>query len=100
MATNIFVRNLDPTTTEAQLRELFAAYGSVDTVTIVQDRDTSGPRGIAFIEMTDAEGANAAIESLDCFCLNDRAMRLNEARPKAERDSVRDSSREHRHHKI
>ena len=97
---NIFVRNLDPTTTEVQLKDLFAAYGSVETVTIVKDRDTSGPRGIAFIEMADAAEAKAAIESLNGFRLNDRAIRLNEARPKLEHDAARDSSREHRRHKI
>jgi RNA recognition motif-containing protein len=97
---NIFVRNLDPTTTDAQLKDLFAAYGSVETVTIVTDRDTSGPRGIAFVEMTDATEAKAAIESLNGFLLNDRAIRLNEARPKLEHDAARDSSREHRRHKI
>jgi cold-inducible RNA-binding protein len=97
---NILVRNLDPTTTEAQLRNLFAAYGSVETVTILKDRDTSGPRGLAFVEMTNAAEAKAAIESLDGFVLNDRAIRLNEARPKPEHDSARDSSREHRRHKI
>ena len=97
---NIFVRNLDPTTTEVQLKDLFAAYGSVETVTIVKDRDTSGPRGIAFIEMTDAAEAKEAIESLNGFRLNDRAIRLNEARPKLEHDAARDSLREHRRHKI
>jgi len=97
---NIFVRNVDPTTTEAQLKSLFAAYGSVETVTIVKDRDTSGPRGLAFVEMTNMADARRAIESLNGFVLNQRAMRLNEARPKAERDSDRDSSREHRRHKI
>ena len=97
---NIFVRNLDPTTTEIQLKDLFAAYGSVETVTIVTDRDTEGPRGFAFVEMTHDAEARAAIESLNGFVLNDRAMRLNEARPKAEHGDARDSSREHRRHKI
>lgn len=97
---NIFVRNLDPTTTEAQLKDLFAAYGSVETITIVKDRDTNGPRGLAFVEMTNAEEAKVAIGSLNGFRLNDRAIRLNEARPKAEHDSDRDSSRDHRRHKI
>ena len=97
---NIFVRNLDPTTTEAQLKEVFAAYGSVETVTIVTDRDTSGPRGFAFVEMKDDAQAKTAIESLNGFRLNDRAISLNEARPKLERDAERDTSREHRRHKI
>jgi cold-inducible RNA-binding protein len=97
---NIFVRNLDPTTTEAQLNDLFAAYGSVENVTIVKDRDTNGPRGLAFVEMTNTAEARTAMESLNGFVLNGRVMRLNEARPKPEHDSTRDSSREHRRHRI
>jgi cold-inducible RNA-binding protein len=50
--TNIYVGNLDFATTEDQLRTLFAAYGAVETVTIVTDRDTGQPRGLAFVEMT------------------------------------------------
>jgi RNA recognition motif-containing protein len=94
------LRNVDTTTTEAQMKDLFAAYGSVETVTIVTDRDTSGPRGLAFVEMTNRAEASAAIESLNGFLLNDRAMRLNEARPKLEQDYTRESWREHRRHRI
>lgn len=97
---NIFVRNLDPLTTEAQLKDLFTPYGSVETVTILKDRDTNGPRGLAFVEMTDAAEANLAIESLNGFVLNDRVIKLNEARPKPSHDSTRNSSREHRRHRI
>jgi cold-inducible RNA-binding protein len=97
---NIFVRNLDATTIETQSRDLFAAYGPVETVTIVKGRDTNGPRSLAFVEMTNTAEARTAIDSLNGFVLNDRAMRLNEARPKAEHDSARDLSREHRRHRI
>lgn len=98
---NIFVRNLDPTTTEVQLKDLFAAHGSVETVTIVKDRDTSEPRGFAFVEMTNATEAKAAIDSLNGFRLNNHEIRLNEARPKLKHDGKREStSREHRRHKI
>jgi RNA recognition motif-containing protein len=84
--TDIFVRNLDPTnldpaTTEAQLRDLFAAYGSVETVIIVKDRDSSGPRGFAFIEMTDAAESKAAIESLNGFRLIEGTARRRTLRP-------------------
>ena len=99
--TNIFVGNLDITATEQQLRELFAAYGAVQTVTIVKDRDTGGPRGIAFVEMTQSTGAEAAIAALDGQDLNGRPMRVNEARPKLQRDPTRDSgARDHRRHKM
>jgi len=66
----------------------------------VKDRDTGGPRGLAFVEMTDAAEAKAAIESLNGFRVNDRVMRLNETRPKLQHDPTRDLSREHRRHKI
>jgi RNA recognition motif-containing protein len=98
---NIFIRNLDPTTTEAQLKNLFTAYGSVQTVTMVNDRDTSGPRGLAFVEMSDAAEAKAAIASLNGFRLNDRAMKLNEARPKLRREPKQHSdNRDHRRHRM
>jgi len=80
---NILVRNVDPTTTEAQLRDLFAAYGSVETVTIVRDRDTEGPRGLAFVEMTNMAEAESAIESLNGFVLNDRAHETERSSPEA-----------------
>jgi RNA recognition motif-containing protein len=70
---------LDPTTIETQLVPFRG--GSVETATIVKDRDTNGPRGFAFVEMTNASEAKAAIESLNGFRLNDRAMILNAARP-------------------
>ncbi|HJT72201.1 MAG TPA: hypothetical protein VJ731_18525 [Terriglobales bacterium] len=98
--TNIFVGNLDITVTEQQLREVFAAHGGVETITIVVDRDTGEPRGIAFVEMSQATEAGAAIAALDGRMLNGRAMRVNEARPKIHRETSRDAgSREHRRHR-
>jgi cold-inducible RNA-binding protein len=99
--TNIFIDNLDFTATEEQLRTLFAAYGAVETVAIVKDRDTGEPRGFAFVEMTQAAEAQAAISSLDGVLLNKRALRVNEARPKLHRDPARESgSRDHRRHQL
>ena len=99
--TNIFVGNLDITATEQQLRELFATHGTVETVTIVKDRDTGEPRGVAFVEMTQATEAQAAIAALDGNQLNGRAMRVNEARPKLQRDATPKSGiRDHRRHKM
>jgi cold-inducible RNA-binding protein len=99
LMTNIFVGNLDITATEQQLRELFAAHGLVESVTMVKDRDTGEPRGIAFVEMAEVTEANTAIASLDGHDLNGRPMRVNEARPKAQRDATRDSGmRGHRRH--
>lgn len=99
--TNIFVGNLDFSATEAQLRDLFAVYGAVESVTIVRNRDTGQPRGLAFVEMTQAAEAQAAIKSLNGALLNGRAVSVNEARPKLHRDPMHDpASRDHRHHRI
>ena len=99
--TNIFVGNLDFHATEEQLRSLFAAYGAVETVTVVNDRDSGESRGFAFVEMTQAAEAQAAIASLNGSLLNERAMSVNEARPKLHGDPARDSaSRDHRRHRI
>ena len=99
---NIFVGNLDFASTENHLRSLFAAYGTVASVTIVRDRDTGQPRGFAFVEMTEAGEAQAAILSLDGTIQNGRALRVNEARPKLAQDANRIShgNREHRRHHI
>ena len=98
---NIFVGNLDITATGQQLRQLFAAHGAVESVTIVEDRDTGEPRGIAFVEMAQPREAEAAIAALDGKMLNGRPMRVNEARPKPQGDSTSDSAtRDHRRHKM
>jgi len=82
---NIFVGNLSFGTTEDTLRSMFAAYGSVDRVNIVTDRDSGQPRGFAFIEMSaDAEGNNA-INALNGKDVDGRALNVNEARPKGDR---------------
>ncbi len=80
--TNIFVGNLSYDTTQDQLHNAFAAYGSVDRVNIITDRDSGQPRGFAFVEMADAQQANDAINALNGAELNGRAMNVNEARPK------------------
>ena len=99
--TNIFVGNLDITLTEQQLRDLFAAYGAVETVTLVMDRDTGEPRRMAFVEMTQAAEAQSAIAALDGKALNGRPIRVNEARPKLDHDRTDDSrGRDHRRHRM
>ena len=99
--TNIFVGNLDVTVTEQLLRDVFAGHGAVESVTIVVDRDTGEPRGIAFVEMTQAAEAKAAIVALDRTTLNGRAMTVNEARPKLLRDPTPDAeNRDHRRHRM
>ncbi len=85
---NIFIGNLDITTTEDELRNLFRAYGTVLTVTLVNDRDTSVPRGFAFVEMSADNEADAAITALNGTMLAGRPLTINEARPKLHSDAA------------
>ena len=80
--TNIFVGNLSYQTTQDELFAAFSAYGAVERVNIITDRDTGQPRGFAFVEMTERRDAETAIASLNGAELNGRAMNVNEARPK------------------
>ena len=82
---NIFVGNLSFSVTEAALRSLFEAYGSVASVNIVKDRDSGQPRGFGFVEMTNDAEAAKAINGLNGKDLEGRTLNVNEARPKPER---------------
>lgn len=80
--TNIFVGNLSYQTSQDDLHAAFAAYGGVERVNIVTDRDTGQPRGFAFVEMTESQEAQNAITHLNGAELHGRALNVNEARPK------------------
>lgn len=80
--TNIFVGNLSYQATQADLQNAFGAYGNVERVNLVTDRETGQPRGFAFVEMSDAEAAQNAIAHLNGTELHGRAINVNEARPK------------------
>src|SRR4051812_35283975 len=82
---NIFVGNLSFGATEDAVRSLFEAYGTVERVSIVTDRDTGQPRGFGFVEMTNAAEADRAIAELNGRELDGRAINVNEARPKEDR---------------
>ncbi len=91
---NIFVGNLDFTVTEDSLRSLFEKHGTVERVNMVRDRDTGQPRGFAFVEMTDAEAADRAIAALNGTMVGNRAINVNEARPKTDRGGAGGPRRE------
>jgi cold-inducible RNA-binding protein len=82
---NIYVGNLSFDSTEDQVRSLFEAYGAVEKVNIITDRDSGQPRGFAFVEMMDDDAASKAIEALNGTSLGGRNLNINEARPKADR---------------
>jgi len=82
---NIYVGNLSFDATEDQVRALFEAYGAVDKVSIITDRDTGQPRGFGFVEMADDEAAAKAMEGINGTNLGGRNLTVNEARPKSDR---------------
>ena len=97
---NIFVGNLAATMTEEALRTIFEPFGQVLSVKLVVDRDTSAPRGFAFVEMNTEIAAKQAIAATNGMVVQDRPINVNEARPKKARaDSSRDGMREHRRHR-
>ena len=82
---NLFVGNMSFQTTEADLTALFQPFGQVGRIHIATDRETGRARGFAFVEMpNDAEAANA-MAALDGKALGGRNLKVNEARPKADR---------------
>jgi cold-inducible RNA-binding protein len=82
---NIFVGNLSFGATEDSVRSMFEAYGPVDRVSIVTDRDSGQARGFGFVEMSANADADRAIAELNGRELDGRALNINEARPKTER---------------
>lgn len=70
---------------EQELRQAFEAYGQVQDVSLVRDRDTGRSRGFAFVEMQNSAEAQAAITALNGKELGGRAITVNEARPRPER---------------
>jgi len=82
---NLFVGNLDFHVVEDDLRELFGRYGQIDRITLMKERDTGRSRGFAFVEMTNTDDADKAIKDLDGGQFVGRTLRVNAARPRAER---------------
>jgi RNA recognition motif-containing protein len=82
LAKKIYVGNLPFSVTEADLRELFEAHGTVESVNVITDRDTGRARGFAFIEMDEA-GAAKAMQALDGRDFGGRDLRVNEAKERS-----------------
>lgn len=84
---NIFVGNLTFGATESDLRALFEAYGTVDRVSIVTDRDTGRSKGFGFVEMPNDSEGDRAIDALNGHDMGGRNLTINLARPREERSS-------------
>ena len=86
MTKKVYVGNLSFNATEQQVQDLFAEYGKVESIAMINDRDSGSFRGFCFVEMEDS-AANAAISGLNGKMVDDRDLRVNEARPREDRSS-------------
>lgn len=85
----LYVGNLSYSTSPETLQTEFEAFGTVDEVAIINDRDTGRPRGFAFVTMGSHEDGQNAIENLNGCEVDGRTITVNEARPRAERSNGR-----------
>ena len=85
MTKKLYVGNLPYSTTEAQIRTLFAQVGEVTSVAVITDRETGRSKGFGFVEMETAEGAQEAIKRFNGYAMDNRSLVVNEARPREER---------------
>ena len=85
MSNKLFVGNLSFNTTENDLQDAFAPYGTVVEANLMVDRMTSRPRGFGFVTMSSPEEAQKAIEALNGKEIDGRALTVNVARPREER---------------
>jgi cold-inducible RNA-binding protein len=87
MSKKIYVGNLSFQTTESDITQAFSGFGSVESVSIITDRDTGRSKGFGFVQMADDDAADKAINSLNGTELGGRNLTVNEARPMVKRDS-------------
>ncbi|MDD5040440.1 MAG: RNA-binding protein [Patescibacteria group bacterium] len=85
MAKKLYVGNLSYNVNDDQLRDAFAQAGTVTSAQVVVDRISGRSRGFGFVEMASDEEAQAAVEAMDGKELDGRALKVNEARPMADR---------------
>ena len=95
MNSKLFVGNLSFNTTENDLNDAFAAFGTVTEANLMMDRTTNRPRGFGFVTMSSAEEAQKAIDGLNGKELDGRALTVNVAKPREERFGGGGGRREH-----
>lgn len=83
--TNIYVGNLSFQASEDEIRQAFAQFGEVSSVSIITDRETGRSRGFAFVEMPDDGQAKEAIDKVNLTEIHGRTVTVNEARPRQDR---------------
>jgi RNA recognition motif-containing protein len=85
MEVKLYVGNLSYSTTEENLRTLFAQAGEVASVALIKDRDTGDSKGFAFVEMNTQVEAEKAISMLNGYNLEGRELKVNLAKPREDR---------------
>ncbi|HZE73366.1 MAG TPA: RNA-binding protein [Pyrinomonadaceae bacterium] len=93
MSSKLYVGNLSFQTSSEDLQKLFAQVGTVESATIVEDRDTGRSRGFGFVEMATKEEGQKAIEEFNGKDFNGRNLTVNEARPREDRGNRGGGSR-------
>jgi RNA recognition motif-containing protein len=78
----LYVGNLPYNTTESELSDVFAAFGEVESIRIITDRDTGRSKGFGFVELADRAAAEQAMADLNDSELGGRRIKVNEARPR------------------
>lgn len=81
----LYVGNLNYSTTEEEVRELFSQVGDVESVQLITDRETGRAKGFGFVEMATEEASQEAIRRFNGYNLGNRPLTVNEARPREER---------------
>jgi len=89
VATKLYVGNLAYGVTNTDLENLFAPHGTVQSAQVIMDRDTGRSKGFGFVEMGNGEEAQAAVAALNGQEVNERALTVNEARPREDRGGSR-----------
>src|SRR5213080_203819 len=85
MSTKLYVGNLAFTTSSYEIQTLFAQAGTVESVSLIEDRETGRSRGFGFVEMSTKEEGAAAISQFNGKEMNGRALNVNEAKPRENR---------------
>ncbi len=87
MSMKLYVGNLSFQTSSEDLQQLFTQAGTVESVSIIEDRETGRSRGFGFVEMASKEEGQSAIEQFNGKELNGRNLNVNEAKPREDRGS-------------
>lgn len=97
MAKKLYVGNLSYSTTNESLSDAFAAFGKVESATVIMDKMSGRSKGFGFVEMSSEEEAQAAINAMDGKNLDGRDVRVSEARPPENNGDRRGSFRDNRY---